>query len=180
MLDRIARRSQSQVKSLKVHFKHAISRKYMSRLRLDRTLRTTIAAIILAAAGNCLLPFIQNPSNAVEISQTNEPERAPDGKIEPVNGKVNLTLTNPTNARLFYQVVGQTTRRSLAARETVTLRELKLPASILFKRQDEGFLQVTLNYVEKGLLEVLFDETNDLGVDRQSLTIRPDGGIFLR
>lgn len=152
----------------------------MSRITLYRTLRASIAAIILAAAGNIFLPFIQNPSNALEISQTNEPERVPDGKIEPVNGQVNVTLINTTNARLFYQVVGQTNRRILAARETVNLQKLKLPASILFRRQDNGFLEVTLNPVDKGMLEVTFDETNDLGIDRDSLNIRENGGLFLR
>lgn len=152
----------------------------MSRLRIDRTLRASIIAIILAVAGNCLLTFIQNPSNALEISQTNEPERVPDGQIIPVNGKVNVTLINTTNARLFYQVVGQTNRRILTARETVNLQKLKLPASILFKRQDNGFLEVTLNPVDKGMLEVTFDETNDLGIDRESLNIRENGGLYLR
>jgi hypothetical protein len=152
----------------------------MSRLRIDRTLHTSILAIILAASGNCLLPFIQNPSNAVEISQTNEPESFPDAQIEPLNNKVSVTLINNTNFQLFYQVVGQKNRYCLATKETINLQQLKLPVAILFGRQDDGLLQVTLNYVEKGLLEVLFDETNYLAVDRKSLTIRPDGGVFLR
>ena len=75
------------------------------------------------------------------ISQTNEPERAPDGKIVPLNGKVNVRLANKTNDRLFYQVVGQTNR---------------------------------------GTVELILDETNDLGLDKRSLTIRNDGALFLR
>ncbi|MDP8933336.1 MAG: hypothetical protein M3N42_04115 [Cyanobacteriota bacterium] len=86
----------------------------MCKLALYKTWVASLLAVSLAVAGNSFLPFIHKASFAGEISQTNEPERAPDGKIVPVNGQVNVRLTNKTNDRLFYQVVGQTNRRRLA------------------------------------------------------------------
>lgn len=98
----------------------------------------------------------------------------------PVNGQVNVKLINQTNARLFYEVVGQTTRRSLESKSRVELQQLKLPASILFRRQDNGFLKVRLNPVDKGMLELKLDETADLDAEKKSLNIRKDGTLFLR
>ena len=109
-----------------------------------------------------------------------EPERTPDGKIVPVNGKVNIRLTNKTNDRLFYQVVGQTNRRSLAENSTVALQALILPASIVFRRPDGALLKPSLKPVGEGTVELRLDETNDLDLDKRSLTIRNDGALFLR
>jgi len=152
----------------------------MSKLAIDKAVLASIIAITLSAAGNCLLPFTQNPSSAVEISQTNEPERIPDGKMVPVRGKANVTFTNATNATISYQAVDQSQRRILAGKSTATLKDLKLPVSIVFRREDDGFLKVTLSSIEPGTVEVKLDETSDLGLDKQSLAIRNDGALFLR
>ena len=126
------------------------------------------------------MPFTHKASFAGEISQTNEPERAPDGKIVPVNGKVNVRLTNKTNDRLFYQVVGQTNRRSLAENSTVALQALILPTSIVFRRPDGALLKPSLKPVGEGTVELRLDETKDLDLDKISLTIRNDGALFFR
>ena len=126
------------------------------------------------------MPFTHKASFASEISQTNEPERVPDGKIVPVNGQVNVRLTNKTNDRLFYQVVGQTNRRSLAENSTVALQALILSASIVFRRLDGALLKPSLKPGGEGTVELRLDETNDLGLDKTSLRIRNDGALFLR
>ncbi len=140
----------------------------------------SLLAVSLAVPGKSFLPFTDNATFASEISQTNELERTPDGKIVPVNGKVNVRLTNKTNDRLFYQVAGQTNRRSLAENSTVALPALTLPASIVFRRPDGALLKPSLKPVGEGTVEVRLDETNDLGLDKTSLRIRNDGGLFLR
>jgi hypothetical protein len=152
----------------------------MCKLAIDKTTLASLLAVTLAIASNSFLPFTHNASFAGEIAQTNEPERVPDGKVVPVNGKVNVRLTNKTNDRLFYQVVGQTDRRILTENSTVALQALKLPASILFRRQDGAFLKPSLKPVGEGTVEVRLDETNDLGLERKSLSIRNDGALFLR
>ena len=152
----------------------------MCKLAIDKTSLASLLAVTLALAGNSFLPFTYSASFGSEIAQTNEPERVPDGKVVPVNGKVNVRLTNKTNDRLFYQVVGQTDRRILTENSTVTLQALTLPASILFRRQDGALLKPSLKPVGEGTVEVRLDETNDLGLDRKSLSIRKDGALFLR
>ena len=152
----------------------------MYKLPIGKTSLASLLAVTLAVAGNSFLPFTYSASFGSEIAQTNEPERVPDGKVVPVNGKVNVRLTNKTNDRLFYQVVGQTDRRILTENSTVTLQALTLPASILFRRQDGALLKPSLKPVAEGTVEVRLDETNDLGLDRKSLSIRNDGALFFR
>ena len=152
----------------------------MWKLSIGKTSLASLLALTLALVGNSFLPLGQNASFAEEIAQTNEPERVPDAKVIPVNGKVNVRLTNKTNDRLFYQVVGQTDRRILTENSTVTLQALTLPASILFRRQDGALLRVSLKPVGEGTVEVRLDETNDLDLDKKSLSIRKDGALFLR
>lgn len=152
----------------------------MCKLPIDKTWLPSLLAVSLAVAGNSFLPLTHYASLAGEISQTNEPKRVPDGKIVPVNGKVNVKLTNKTNDRLFFQVVGQTNRQSLAENSTVVLSELTLPASIVFRRLDGALLKPSLKPGGEGNLEVRLDETNDLGLDKTSLRIRNDGALFLR
>ena len=152
----------------------------MCKLAIDKTCLVSLLAVTLAVAGNSFLPFTHNGIFAAEIAQTNEPERAPDGKMVPVNGKANVRLTNKTSDRVFYQVVGQTNRRSLAENATVALQALTLPASILFRRQDGALLKPSLKFVGEGTVDVTLDETNDLGLDKKSLSIRNDGALFLR
>ena len=176
---RVARRSQHQVKSVMRFFRSKINQK-MCKLPIGKISLASLLAVTLTVAGSSFLPFTRNASFAGKIAQTNEPERVPDGKVVPVNGKVNVRLTNKTNDRLFYQVVGQTNRRILAENSTVALQALTLPASILFRRQDGAFLKPSLKPVGEGTVEVRLDETNDLGLDRKSLSIRNDGALFLR
>ena len=98
--------------------------------------------------------------------------------VVPVNGKVNVRLTNKTNDRLFYQVVGQTNRRSLAENSTVALQALILSTSIVFRRPDGALLKPSLKPVGEGTVELRLDETNDLELDKRSLTIRNDKRIL--
>ncbi|TAG53093.1 MAG: hypothetical protein EAZ28_28310 [Oscillatoriales cyanobacterium] len=154
--------------------------KKMCKLAIDKTSLASLLAVTLALAGNSFLPLGHNASFAREIAQTNAPERVPDGKMVPVNGKANVRLTNKTSDRLFYQVVGQTNRRTLAENSTVALQALTLPASIVFRRQDGALLKASLKPVGEGTVEVRLDETNDLGLDKRSLSIRNDGALFLR
>ena len=123
----------------------------MCKLPIKKTGLASLLGVSLALAGNSFLPFTHNASFAGEISQTNEPEKAPDGKIVPVNGKVNVRLTNKTNDRLFYQVVGQTNRRSLAENSTVALQALILPVSIVFRRPDGALLKPSLKPAKEQL-----------------------------
>lgn len=178
---KIADRSWFSQSQLKIHkMKLKVNAQKISKLPIGKTLLASIVTITSAVTVSSFLPLFLTPSLAGEIAQSNEPERTPDGRMVPVNNQVNVKLINQTNARLFYEVVGQTTRRSLESKSRVDLQELKLPASILFRRQDNGFLKVRLNPVGKGVLELKLDETADLDAEKKSLNIRKDGTLFLR
>ncbi|MGE5656204.1 MAG: hypothetical protein ACM37W_06270 [Actinomycetota bacterium] len=167
--------------------------KHQERHHFKKVIETPLlikASVIISiiATGNLLSLLSSDRTLASEISQqipqqlsqTNEPERTPDGQVIPVNGMLSVKLTNPTNAEIVYQAVAESQLRTLAANSSITLKDLKLPVSILFRRKDDGLLKVMLNSVSEGIVEVTFEETTDLGIDKRSLSIRGDGALFLR
>ncbi|MES1021272.1 hypothetical protein ABN584_00035 [Gloeocapsa sp. BRSZ] len=108
-----------------------------------------------------------------------EQQQVPSARVMPVDNRVNIRLTNTTNAVVFYQVIGDTEQRSLAGKSEVTLRDLSVPVSLTFSRQDRGLLRPTLNATSMGLLEVTLDATTDLAEDRTTMRVQPDGVVLL-
>jgi len=108
-----------------------------------------------------------------------EQQQAPIARVMPVDGRVNLRLTNTTNAVIFYQVIGNTEQRSLAGKSEVTLRDLPAPVSLTFSRQDRGLLRPTLSATSMGLLEVTLDATTDLAEDRTTIRVQQDGAVLV-
>ncbi len=103
-----------------------------------------------------------------------------DGFAVIVDGKVSIKLVNKTNARIRYQVLEQSARKTLEPQSEFTLKELRLPTSLFFKRRDNGFLKVDIPASKTpGLLEVELNVTTDLGVDRSSLWINSTGEVYL-
>jgi hypothetical protein len=107
--------------------------------------------------------------------------QAPDVVMTPVNGKVNIQFVNNTGATIDYQVIGDTEYRHLAGRAGMTLQGLPTPTSFTFRRQDNGFLQVTLgaNDPTTGTLTVNVRETPSFAADRTTIYIDQAGGVFL-
>ncbi len=104
----------------------------------------------------------------------------PLGIIKPVNGFVNIKLTNKTAARISYEVIGDTTQRQLSGKSEVILRTLKVPVNITFYREKGGFLLIQPQVIaENGLLELIMTETNDFNLDKSSLLIEETGSLFL-
>lgn len=108
------------------------------------------------------------------------PGEQPISKAIPLEGMLNVKLTNSTNSKIFYQVVGQTDPRILEEQASLTLQRLKLPTSVLFRRRDNGLLQVTLVPSSDGSVELKFNETKEVDLDKRALTIREDGSLYLR
>jgi hypothetical protein len=119
------------------------------------------------------------PASAVPDSTT--PDQKPVTAITPVNGKVNIYFVNETGAAIDYEVVGQTQSRTLAGRTEMTLQDLIAPTTFTFRRQDKGFLLVTLqeNSPTPGTLTLSVRETSDFTADRTSLYIDQSGNVFL-
>lgn len=128
--------------------------------------------------------FYSQPSKQSIINGSTPPlpieRQLPIRIIKPVNGFVNIKLTNKTAAQISYEVIGDTKQRQLSGKSEVVLRALKLPVNITFYRETGGFLFIqTLFITEKDLLELIMTETNDFNLDKSSLLIEETGSLFL-
>jgi len=124
-------------------------------------------------------PTNSNPDTAVYPPPI-EQLQPPSATITPVNGLVNVRLINATQARITFQVLGETSPRSLPGRSEVNLLSLKTPINLTFHRQDDGLLQASpLATASPGELEVVFRETTDLSIDRRAMNIQETGNVYL-
>lgn len=127
-----------------------------------------------------ITPTTPSPTPGTGVIQPPLPEQQPAvARVMPVDGRVNVRLTNTTNAVVFYQVIGDTEQRSLAGKSEVTLQNLSAPVSLTFSRQDRGLLRPTLNSPSMGVLEVTLDATTDLAEDRTTIRVQQDGAVLL-
>jgi len=101
--------------------------------------------------------------------------------VMPMNGSVNVRVKNNTNAVVTYQAIGQTPRRILPGRQETLLRNLPVPVTVTFTRQDNGFVQVIpMSASKDGVLEVALDEdANPRDSNQGVLRIQKDGQVFL-
>jgi hypothetical protein len=97
------------------------------------------------------------------------------------NGLFNVRVINNTNTSVSYQVIGYTPRRYLQGGGTANLQGIPAPATILFVRQDNGFVDVIpVSTTEPGLLNISLDEdTNSGDINGGALRIQDDGQVYL-
>jgi len=109
------------------------------------------------------------------------PEQLQDAvaTLAPVSGMVSVKLINRTLATINYEIIGDTTLRTLSGKSEVTLRGLPTPASVTFRRTDGGFLLIQTTVNDEGILELNMKETNVFDLDRTTLSIERDGSAFL-
>lgn len=121
------------------------------------------------------------PPPPQEVPQPPLPEERSQAvaRVEPVNGTVNVLLSNDTNAVVTYEVTGQTGRRYLSGGEEARLLNLTLPVTITAVRQDEGLLELIPVEAQEGMLEFSIEE--DVGLDDTQgvVRIQEDGQVFL-
>jgi hypothetical protein len=104
----------------------------------------------------------------------------PVAVMTPINGLVNVILDNRTLANITYEIIGDTNSRSLPGRSNVSLRDLRTPVNISFRRDDGGFLLVRVQMEPGGNTLILtLTETPDFATDRSSLMIENNGQVFL-
>lgn len=120
------------------------------------------------------------PPFTLEQPPVTAQKQDPITKIALANGKANIRLINNTNAKITYQVIGDTPPRILSGKSNITLRDLSTPATVTFEREDGGLLMVTPEpAAEIGGLEVRLQETTDINQDRSAMRIQGNGSIFL-
>jgi hypothetical protein len=118
-------------------------------------------------------PSIGQPQLVAQVAPT------PDSAMTPVNGKVNIQFINETGAVIEYQVVGDTTPRTLAGDAKIMLKDLPVSTSLTFRRQDSGLLRVQFRADDPtGTLVVNVSATTDFALDRTTLYIDQQGMIF--
>jgi hypothetical protein len=98
----------------------------------------------------------------------------------PVNGRINVRVQNLTNAAVSYEVIGQTSQRTLPGLAQNRLRNLPAPTTLTFRRVDGGLLRIQpYASATPGQLDVLLTETSDFAQDRISMRIQQNGAVYL-
>ena len=111
-------------------------------------------------------PFPQQQQSAVAM-------------VTPMSGKVGVRLVNQTAAPISYQVIGDTALRTLQGKSEVMLQNLSTPLTVTFYRQDKGLLMVTpQGSSQQGMLQLSFNETTDVKMDKSAMRIEQNGAVF--
>lgn len=102
-------------------------------------------------------------------------------RVMPMNGAVSVKLKNNTNAIVTYEAVGYTQRRVLPGGQEIVLRNLPVPVTVTFVRQDKGFVEVLpMSASKNGVLEVeLSEDASPLDSNQGVVRIQKDGQVFL-
>ncbi len=137
------------------------------------TVLTAIAPLIVVSSAASAKP---KPTTPEPVLLQTAP--APDAKVQPTKGVVNIKLVNNTYTTITYQAIGDTEERTLAARSTITLRNLRMPTSMTFYRSDRGFLVV--KPVATGeMLQLTMGASDDFSVDKTFVEIKATGEVYL-
>lgn len=129
-------------------------------------------------------PYNQRPRPSepapVAPSPIPAPLPTPITSVNTETGTVDVRMTNATGAVIRYQAIGDTQFRTLEGNAEVTLQGLSIPTTLTFRREDRGLLQVNVATDEAtGMLMMTLDATEDFSLDRTTLTIDRNGGVFL-
>lgn len=98
--------------------------------------------------------------------------------VTPMDGQLMISLTNNTGATVTYEVVGDTSRRTLEASESITLQGISLPSTITLVRQDEGLLDVSADSTAVGMLSLSISAESGLDDTQGVIRIQEDGRVF--
>ncbi|MEM1169559.1 MAG: hypothetical protein AAGJ08_10895 [Cyanobacteria bacterium P01_H01_bin.35] len=120
----------------------------------------------------------QPPTQQSETTQPPPEFPEPASRVTPVEGFITLRLINQTGAVIGYQVIGGR-HRILGESSVVELSELPIPVTLTYQRPDGGLLLVSPRRISSGVLEVIFNPTEDFDLDSKSLNISAKGRIFL-
>ncbi|WP_017720364.1 hypothetical protein [Kamptonema formosum] len=144
----------------------------------------TKAGLVGAICGSLLvaIPAIPLAGFAHQLARTiplPEQQNSPLARIEPVAGQLDIKLRNDTGDPIIYQVIGDTKPRTLPGHSQVTLLDLKAPVNLTFQRPRGGLLQAQPYVARPGVLQVTFNQTTDLGADKNVLSVEKNGSVFV-
>lgn len=130
-------------------------------------------------------PYNRNPPRTPTTLPVQPPlpeqRSQPVASVVPTNGTINMRLKNDTNVIVTYEAVQYTPRRSLRPGEEVLLRNVPVPVTVTFVRQDNGFVEVIpVNTPERELLSLTLDEdTTPLDRNQGVIRVQQNGQVFL-
>lgn len=96
-----------------------------------------------------------------------------------MDGQLMTSLNNNTGATVTYEVIEDTSRRSLEAGESTTLQGISLPSTITLVRQDEGLLDVAADSAAAGVLSLSLSAESDLDDTQGVIRIQENDQVFV-
>ena len=96
-----------------------------------------------------------------------------------VNGRLSVAIVNNTGTAVSYEVIGDTSRRTLLLNESAMLRDIPLPTTITVVRQDKGFVDVAATVSNDGMLEISLKSEPSLDNTQGVIRIQADGQVFV-
>ncbi len=107
-------------------------------------------------------------------------ESLPVAHVSLANGLVTIELRNQIDGKIYYEVLGETGRRTLDGSSQVKLPALQAPVSINFYRPNGRFVLVKAEVpATPGVAIIQFKPTDRQTQDRRVLTIQENGAIVL-
>lgn len=145
------------------------------------SLKTPLRTLLGLGAGISLLAGVT--SLGLEATAQSRTLPFPDNQVAylPIRSRtVDIQLSNPTNAVISYQVLGDTDLRYLAAGKTIMLKNIPLnrPVTVAFHREDGGFLNPNLS-LRPGMLKLDLKGTGVFSQDQNVMVIEPSGRIYI-
>jgi hypothetical protein len=116
------------------------------------------------------------------VSRPPLPEDRSDAiaRVMPMNGMVDIRLTNNTNVGINYEVTGETQRYLIEGGESTVLRNITLPMTMTVVRTDDGWADVNVLSAEEGMIELGLDEdATPLDENQGVVRIQEDGQVFV-
>lgn len=98
--------------------------------------------------------------------------------VTPVNGQLSVEILNNTGTAVSYEVIGDTSRRTLLLNESAMLRDIPLPTTITVVRQDKGFVGVAATSSENGMLKISLEPRPSPDNAQSAIRIQADGQVF--
>jgi hypothetical protein len=100
--------------------------------------------------------------------------------------RLSLSLTNQTGFPVEYQAIGDTESRVLPPNSTVTLRDLRIPVSLLFRSQvasdtgdRTGLITTDVRpNTSTGSLDITFKPTSDPLNLRSTVSVDANGNVY--
>ena len=120
------------------------------------------------------------PAEPVTPSSPPLPEagRQAIATVTPTNGQLSIELVNNTGTAVSYEVIGDTSRRTLLLNESAMLRGIPLPTTITVVRQDKGFVNIAATSFEDGVLKISLEPRPSLDDAQSAIRIQADGQVF--